>query len=209
MIKRVDGWQTWVDIYEDHVIKTPKSRREINKKVESWLKVEGKLDQLKWRVDSLHNNIAKSVRLIKRSKVPLKLLGNPDFLEGGRVKQELAEPLEKIINKYINAKDMQNVKSIIDKFIRLTLILWDYGIHEKTFKFDVNFGLIEGEVVLIDLFELTGNKETVKKQIKKRMCDRPWGLNKKYPEFVSNYYVEQSKKYFTLENLEKHWKSKE
>ena len=32
-IKRLGGWQCWADIYDDHVIKTPKSRKEIQEKI--------------------------------------------------------------------------------------------------------------------------------------------------------------------------------
>ncbi|MBS3147793.1 hypothetical protein J4219_02830 [Candidatus Woesearchaeota archaeon] len=37
MTKRKSGWQVWVDFKKDHVIKTPKSKKEIAKEVRNFV----------------------------------------------------------------------------------------------------------------------------------------------------------------------------
>jgi hypothetical protein len=201
MNKRKGGWQVWVEIHKDHVIKTPKTKREIRDHIKPHLKATNKLNELSWRVDAMLRNVKNSIRLIKRSKAPRRLFGNPEFLEDGRIKQDLAIQLEDKMSK-------ANSKNLIDQYIRLILELWKYGVHEKTFKFYSNFGLIKDKVIMIDFLELTGNKKTVLRQIRKRQCDRPFGLKRVLSEELADYYVKQANKYFTVENFNKNWKTK-
>ncbi|MFH1501116.1 MAG: hypothetical protein ABIE22_04200 [archaeon] len=44
--KRLGGWQCWVDLYDNYVIKTPKSREEIKEEVEKFLRWKNKLGDL-------------------------------------------------------------------------------------------------------------------------------------------------------------------
>ena len=43
-IKRLGGWQCWVDIYKDYVVKTPKNREEIEYKIKKFLIWKNKLE---------------------------------------------------------------------------------------------------------------------------------------------------------------------
>ncbi len=42
LIRRVGGWQCWVDIYNDYVIKTIKTREEVSEAVRRHLEPQGK-----------------------------------------------------------------------------------------------------------------------------------------------------------------------
>ena len=86
------------------------------------------------------------------------------------------------------------------------ILLWKYGIHEKTFKFYSNLGLINDEIVLIDLFEITDKKETVEKQIK----NKGWKHLKKIKQHdvseAIEYFLEQVEKRITTKKLNDVWR---
>ncbi|MAG50558.1 hypothetical protein CL621_02875, partial [archaeon] len=113
--------------------------------------------------------------------------------------------LKDIINKSTPQKDFSKAKKLIDLSINLMIKLWRYGIHEKTFKFTSNIGVINKDAVLLDIFELTDNKMKVKKQIKKKPWDKFERLSKEMPEDLARYFIKQANKKFTIINLNKNW----
>jgi|TARA_Y100000034_G_C6897311_1_gene414026 hypothetical protein len=203
-MKRKHGWQVWVDFHKDHVIKTPKTMGEIREHITPLCEQEGKAHLIEARTEAMIENVKKSSKLMMNSHVPLKYFGNPEFLGDGRIKQDLAIELKDLINK----KDTRLTRKLIDKYVKLVLELWKYGIHEKTYKFYSNFGVIGENVVMIDFLELTSNKKIVIKQLKKRSCDGPWGLRKEVGDKLADYYIKQANRYFTVKSFEKLWKSK-
>ena len=150
-----------------------------------------------------------SIKIIKRTKMPLKYFAYPEFLERGRLKQKRVISIDEGLREFIKKNKKKEAKKIIDNFFKFLHKMWEYGIHEKPLKFNLNFGLINNEVVLIDLFELTTNKEKIKKQIIKK----PWRKSKKHimkslPEWVVDYFIEQADKKINIKNLNKFWKKK-
>jgi len=202
MIK-IDGWQSWVYVYEDHVIKKLKTKAEFAEKAKNYLKSIGKIHELDERSSKVHSNIYSSIEIIKKSKIPQKLLCYPEFLEDGTIKQKRAVLLKDAI---LNSSEKE-AKKLIDGYIELMKELWQYGIHETTFKYDVNFGILGKEVVLLDLFELTEKKSTVEKQLFKKPWDKPNRI-KDIPQKLEDYFIEKANKEFTIENLNKYWNSK-
>jgi|TARA_Y100000034_G_scaffold22498_1_gene25952 hypothetical protein len=204
MNKRLGGWQCWVDLYDSYVIKTPKSRKEIKQEVEKFLRWKNKLEELEERTDKMISDIKNSTKVIKKSKIPRKLLANLEFIENGRVKQKKVLPLDQALN---NLNEKERFK-LIDKIMKFLLKLWSYGIHEKTFKLFSNLGIDDKEIVLIDVFEITSNKEKVLKQIKKKS----WAKIENYKKHLSNkeinYLINKLDKTFTKKNLNKYWKTR-
>lgn len=208
-IKRKEGWQVWVDIHKDHVIKTPKTREEVRYRVKRYLDSIGKSHKIEKTIDRAIQDIIDSINIIKKSKMPMKYFAHPEFLEKGKIKQRRAISIDDKLRELIRKKKISEAKRLIDKFIIFQHKMWEYGIHEKPLKFNLNFGLINNEVVLIDLFELTTNKEKIKKQIIKK----PWRKSKKHimkslPEWAVDYFIEQADKKITIKNLNKFWKKK-
>ena len=157
------GLAILVDVYEDYVIKTPKSKKEIKEKVRKfleWQKISGELNK---RTNRIISDTEKSTKIIKRSSIYHKLLANLEFLQNNRIKQKKVTPLFQLIPE-LSKKDTIN---LFDKIIKFQIEIWKYGMHKKTFKFFSNFGIDNNSLVLIDAFELTSNKKQVLKQIKK------------------------------------------
>ncbi|MDP7521166.1 MAG: hypothetical protein QF567_02945 [Candidatus Pacearchaeota archaeon] len=199
-IRRIGGWQCWIDFYEDYVIKTPKTKEEIEENVSRYLRSINKIERLEKIVKTMLNDIKKSTKIINSSKIPKRLLGDVEFLEKGKVKQKRAIVLSEALTNSSN-----EAKELIKKTTSFLIELWKYGIHEKTFKIWSNYGVLDKRIILIDLFELTNNKEKVKKQIQKRKWNRPEKFRKILSEKLTNYFINELDKKLTIKNLNKYW----
>jgi|TARA_Y100000310_G_C20597438_1_gene771238 hypothetical protein len=202
--KRLGGWQCWVDLYDFYVIKTPKSREEIKQEVEKFLRWKNKLEELEERTDKMIFDIENSTKIIKKSKIPKKLLANLEFIGNDKIKQKKVLPLDQALK---NLKEKERFE-LINKIMKFLLKLWTYGIHEKTFKLFSNLGIDEGKIVLIDVFEITSNKEKVLKQLKKRSWAKPDNYKKHLSSKEVDHLIKKLDKTFTKRNLEKYWKTK-
>ncbi len=207
-IKRIGGWQVWVEVYKDYVIKTPKSKKEIKETIKRYLDAIGKPEELKERTQKMIEDINNSTKIIKKSKIPFKILGNLEFLDKGKIKQKRAIVLQNKLDSLVKKDKIKEAKKLIDKSINFLIELWKYGIHEKTFKIESNLGIIDNKIVLLDLFELTNKKEKVKKQLKKKNWDKSRSWIDKIPEKLHLYTIKQIKKKLTIKNLNKYWRSK-
>ncbi len=199
-IKRIGGWQCWINFYKDYVIKTPKTKEEIEENVSRYLRSINKIERLEKIVKTMLNDIKKSTKIINSSKIPKRLLGDVEFLEKGKVKQKRAIVLSEALTNSSN-----EAKELIKKTTSFLIELWKYGIHEKTFKIWSNYGVLDKRIILIDLFELTNNKEKVKKQIQKRKWNRPEKFRKILSEKLTNYFINELDKKLTIKNLNKYW----
>jgi hypothetical protein len=202
--KRLGGWQFWVDLQEDYVIKTPRNRDEIKEKVEKFLRWKNKLEELDERTDKMILDVKNATKIIKKSKIPKKYLADLKFLENGKIKQKRVKPLDEVLKDL----DKNGKLKLIDKIMKFLLEIWKYGIHENTYKFFSNLGLDKGKIVFIDPFEITSNKNKVLKQIKKQK----WAKPEKYQKYLSgdeiDYLMKKLNKTFTEENLSKYWKTR-
>jgi hypothetical protein len=202
--KRLGGWQFWVDLHEDYVIKTPRNRDEIKEKVEKFLRWKNKLEELDERTDKMILDVKNATKIIKKSKIPKKYLANLEFLENGKIKQKRVKPLDEVLKDL----DKSGRLKLIDKIMKFLLEMWKYGIHENTYKFFSNLGLDKEKIVFIDPFEITSNKDKVLKQIKKQKWAKPEKYQKHLSENEINYLMKKLNKTFTLENLNNFWKTK-
>ncbi len=200
-IKRLGGWQCWVEVYKNYVIKTPKNREEIEHEVRKFLTWKGKLEELEKRTNKMVSDIKDSTKIIKKSKIPMRLLADLEFIEDNKVRQKRVIDL----NEKIKNSNSEEVKELLDKIIKFWLKLWEYNIHEKTFKFFSNLGWDGKRVVLIDIFELTSDKEKVLKQIKKSPWNKPERFEKNISEKLHNYFMKQLDENLTEKNLDKYW----
>ncbi len=149
----------------------------------------------------------KILSIVKSGRVPLEMLAFPEFLAGGKIKQKRVKMLSEEFEELISKNNIVQAKRLVDRVIKFILNLWSYGIHEITFKFYSEMGLLNGEIVLVDIGELTDNKKIVEKQIlkgHKKLED----LRKYHHDKVLDYYREQIKNQLTIKKLNLVWKSK-
>ena len=205
VIERKGGWQCWVEIYKNHVIKTPKSRKEVEKEVRKFLIWKNKIGELKQRTDKMISDIKNSIKIIKKSKIPRKLLADLKFLKDGKIKQKRVIALSIQIKKL----NLEEKKKLINKIIKFWIKLWTYGIQEKTFKFFSNLGWDGKKVVLIDIFEITSIKKKALKQIKGKKWNKPERFKKYLSKKLIDYFIQELDKNLTEKNLNKYWKKAE
>src|SRR3989338_10066244 len=85
--QKFGGWQFWVEVYDDYVIKTPKTKKEVEERVKSFLSKIGRIEELDERVEKVMSDIDASKKIILKSKVPRSLLANLEFLKNNKIKQ--------------------------------------------------------------------------------------------------------------------------
>lgn len=203
-----EGWQFFVDVYDNYVIKTPKKKEEMIPNIEKYLKSVRKIGELDSRVRDMLQDLKESTKIIQKSKIPKRLLADIKFLENGKIKQKKAIVFKDLLNQLNREEKIKEAKKLIDKSIEFIIELWKYGIHEKTFKFYSNFGIINKKFVLIDPFEITDKKEKVKKQLLNKSWERPHRLKDNPLAELFQYFNKQANKRLTIQKLNEVWNKK-
>jgi len=197
------GWQANIEYFEDYVIKTPKTKSEIQKEITRYLNSIGKIEELDKRTKDMQDGWKRGIELISKSKIPLKMLGYIEFLEEGRIKQKRVRVLEEIWDELVNGGKIEEMQKIVDQALLFIIELWRYGIHETTGKIGYEFGLMGEDIILIDFGELSEKKSTAEKQIKKKYWEK--NVTKNCAKEATNYFNEQAQKVLTIDNLNKNW----
>src|SRR3989344_930943 len=125
----------------------------------------------------------------------------------GKIKQKRVKMLSEEFNELMLNNKLTGAKKIVDKVIDFILLLWTYGLHERTFKFYTEMGLLKNRIVLVDIGELTDKKEVVREQLLKgnKKLEK---LRHLHNDKVLDYYQEQIKNRLTVKTLDKIWASK-
>jgi len=200
------GWQANIEYFKDYVIKTPKTEQEIRETVARYLNSIGKIEELDKRVKDMRDGWIRGKEIILNTKIPLKMLGNVELLEDGRVKQRRCRVLEEVWNELFKNGKIAEMESLIDKSLNFILDLWKYGIHETTGKIGYEFGLIGEDIILIDFGELSQKKSTAEKQIAKKYWEK--SIAKYCEKEVAECFNKKASIMLTLDNLNKNWGEK-
>lgn len=201
------GWQANVEYFDNYVIKTPKEKSEIISKIRKSLERTGELYKLDGLVENMQLDWDVSMKIIKKTTMPRELFANLEFLENGKIRQSRATIVKDILEEFVEKGDMLNAKNTIDCVIDFMIELWRYGVGEKTFKFQTEYGVLNNQIVLVDIGEVTDNKETIKKQIMNQSPDFK-AVRGYYNEELLDYFLEQRKERMTLDVFEEVWRSK-
>lgn len=198
------GWQANIEYFDDYVVKTPKTEDEIRNKITPHYQMTEKLDRVEEKIKKLKNDWKSSIKIIKSGKVPLRLLAFPEFLDDDRIKQRRVKMLSEEFGDLMSKGNLKGAKRLVDRVIDFIISLWQYGIHEITFKFYSEMGLMNGKIVLVDIGEITDDKELVRRQLEKK-GKKLEDLRNHHHDKVLDYYQEQIKKRLTIEELDKSW----
>lgn len=201
---RSGGWQINVEYSNDYVIKIPKTRDEISNKISKYLHAKGKISELKERIDTLDKDWKNSLDILSRKNIPDYMLGYPEFLSGGRIKQKRAIIIEDALKDFYKDNRMKDIYNTIEKTLDFVKELWKYGVHEKTGKICFEFGLLGDNIILIDFGELTDKKEVVEKQIRNRKWEK--STKRHLPPEIADYFNKRASEKLTLDTLDKNWR---
>ncbi len=198
------GWQVNVLIDGDYVVKEFKSYAESRERIAPYLRHKGKSEEeIDETARQAIDDLKRSLEIVKISPSPRELLGNPVFLDDRGFRQDKATDCVLEIQTQLQNGSVGSAKRILDDFIDFNLVLWSYGIYEKTYKLD-NFGYVGGKMILVDFLELSDDLDFIRRQLKandwSRVCGR-YGL----PEMIDKYFVEEATRKLTVETFEKSW----
>jgi len=207
LIATREGWQCKVSIYKDYVIKEIKNREEIRDKIRKYLIKINKLERLEKLTEDMIKGIRDSTRILKNSNIPLKLIAESEFIDDKHVKQKRARVLYEELERLVSEKNIRKAKEVINVSIMFYPTLWGYGIHDKTFKFTKNLGIIKGDIVLLDLFELTNSKIKVASQLRKTDFNSKREVVERVPTNLQPYLIKKLKEELTIVNLNRYWKT--
>lgn len=203
-ILKKGGWQANVKYFKNYVIKTPKTEQEIRNHITPHYKND--VNRIEEKIKKLKADWKNSINIIKSGRLPLNLFAFPEFLANGKIKQKRVKMLSSEFDKLMNQNKIVEARRLVDRVIEFILNLWSYGVHEITFKFYSEMGMLDDELVLVDIGELTDDKSIVEKQLlkgHKKLED----LRKYHHDKILDYYQEQIKKKLTVKKLNKIWNS--
>ncbi|MFH1425323.1 MAG: hypothetical protein ABIG28_01155 [archaeon] len=119
MILRKGGWQCNVEYHRDYVIKRRKSYGETKRNVALYFLASGKLSGASKESKRVQDDYDKSLKILKKSKVSLELLGNPIFNGDAKFRKDRAVVLK---NAFKNIS-VEEARRILDKYFDLVLEL--------------------------------------------------------------------------------------
>lgn len=196
------GWQYRVYFREDKVVKKPRSvpetalrilfsepSRVLNREL-----VETARDAQRLRRESVEE--------IEKRDFDMSMFANPVF-RGDTVVQDRVE----ILGEKLSSADMEEGKALIDRYIDFTLECWSQGFCDRTFNYTINNGVKDGEIVLVDVGELTFSREEVAEYIENQKWLTQYSYVKDTPDRFKEYIKDELGKRLTLEELENKWAS--
>lgn len=201
----MEGWQCFVEIEGNSVIKILKTKEEVSKKIKEYLEFTNSLEMLEERTEKVYSDIKNSLEIVKSSRVPKDLLANAE-INNNKIKQDKVVVIGDKIKELLNENNRKGVERLIIDLVEFILELWRYNIHENTYKFYSNYGLDSSEnIVLIDFLEITNDKEKVKKQIINKKWDKPKKYANEVDKESAGFFIQLANKQLILDNLEKNW----
>ncbi|MFA4887120.1 MAG: hypothetical protein WC595_02825 [Candidatus Nanoarchaeia archaeon] len=203
-----EGWQCFVEIEGNKVIKRLKTKEEVSKKVKEYLMFKNSLELLEERTEKVYSAIKNSLEVVKESGIPKVYLANAE-INNNIIKQDKVVPIGDKISGLLNENRREEAEKLIITLASFILELWRYKIHEYNYKFYSNYGLDNnGNIVLIDFLEITNDKEKVRRHIISKKWDNPERYLHKIDIEIANLFVRILNKNLTLDNLEKNWGGK-
>lgn len=193
-----------VDLGSGRVRKIPQTRAESQAVIESWY-APRKAPDNELAINYIQSTInsAKTVRslLLKYPEISYSF-GNPDFEIKGQYTQDKLPVLSNVLKK----NSLQAGQLLIDNYINLILLHWQYGISERVFNCTVNNGVDNRDrIILLDFGEITTDKERVASGIVSQRWLKSWSYKNSLPEELREYYAHSMKVRLLSQRLEDSW----
>ena len=197
-------WQVRIEIFNTYVKKTPKTLDEIKNKIiksEHWKKLSA--IELNEKASKSCNKHIKSIKLIKKTKIPLNILANPIILDSWTIYQDKVE----IISWKLQSSNIKEWKVIIDKYFEALIKMWNYWLYDTSFNFTINNWIDKNwDIVFIDLWEFSENLNNLKKYIQDKWWQYCWSVNKDLNPELKDYFSCKANEHLNLSGVEKSWK---
>ena len=134
-----------------------------------------------------------SFRIIEKREIPLKLIGNPYFLNDLDFEQDKVKPLHDVFD----SSNIDDMEEAIEKFIELNKRFLSLGVIDKSFNITKNYGLtVDNKIILVDIAELLDDPIKIKKQITKKAWEANYVAGCIKSEGMRKYFIDQMDKNF-------------
>ena len=199
MEKIGSGFQYNVYSAGDKVRKVPKSRLNLYNSLKFWhTSQRGLLSAL--RGDERRKA---AIRGLKSRDIPLEDLFRIESFEGQEVIQKRLIPVDEILSS-----SEKNFEEVAEDYFELLHELWSYGIGDTVYNFTVNCGYDGEELVMMDFGEVTFSKEKVLEAVRDEKWKSQWSYTTDLTDKERKIFRSKAEKNFTVEKVEKLWKSK-
>ncbi len=206
------GWEYRVyDYGDDRVIKIPRSLPDQACRIVSWSLKRRRLPN--W-TDAWLQARRKRVLTVRASEILCAmtknfakapdLLGTPEILASGSYTQERVIP----ISQYVPTHDRAHCRTVLAKYVLLTMKLWSLGFADIGYNIFDNCGVRQdGSLIQMDITSLEQNGVTVEASIERRA----WQQWETWPDWgdcgTCSEWLDYAGLRFTLEAFQKTWRT--
>jgi len=200
-------WQAHVYLYEQRVLKVPKSLEEIELAITGGADVsEARKKELPAQARSIRDAYFDGIRTVKRLRVPPELLGNPEFLEDGVYWQDRVTPVGDLLRDHASRGEADSATRLLQRYVDFNLSLWSHGVYEVTYNFTCNVGADPaGSLILLDFGELSGDRSWIGTELRTRRWERSWSYKRDMPVGLRSVYAALADRAFTRERFDQVW----
>jgi len=189
-------------IYENHVIKKPRTLVGVIIKNLSWKPYRI------FHINTLLKDSLNSFKYTKEQFNNLKLRKDLfDFLGIIEIKDDyIIQKKFETLGDFIKRNSLNKNKKIIIIYFEFIQKMLTNGFFETTFELTVNYGITpNGEINLIDVGELCFDKSKAIKYIKQKYWLTRWSYRNLISNELKEFYKDKADKYLTLKQLNEHW----
>ncbi|MEK7194603.1 MAG: hypothetical protein AAB660_02870 [Patescibacteria group bacterium] len=138
----------------------------------------------------------------KLGTINAEIIGNPEIFTDLGYKQDKVIPL----GEYFSNHSVAENELVIDKYVENIFETWKYGFSDIIFNFTINNGVdSKGNVILIDLGELSFNKDEVAKCVVDQKWLKQHSCTTLHNEELKSYFISIMLDRVTLDGLNKYW----
>jgi len=148
-----------------------------------------------------------SINTLKKqlANIDLSLLGNPAIHDNGDYEQDKVSSF----GDALRSSEFNKQKELVNGYIDNVLSCWDYGFSDTVFNFTINCGVTpEDKVVLVDLGELTWDKDEVTRLVQSKHWEKRSSFNRLENTQLKDYIRGQFNEKITISSLNRRWNSK-
>lgn len=145
-----------------------------------------------------------SIRRLKKTKgIDWSIFGNPTFFGYSlNYEQDKVVTLSDFFKSHTTAEN----KAIIYAWISYVYNQWKYGMADTVYNFTVNNGIDSfGNVILIDLGELTFDMEVVRTHVSNKKWLTQWSFSQMEDSELKRYIEDVLSSKLTVESLNSYW----
>lgn len=132
------------------------------------------------------------------------LFGNPTFYPGLHYEQDRVHMLGQFVSDLSEADQ----RDLVDRYTEKTLFLWENKTFESSFAIARNYGMLHGELVMVDLGDFVFTYREAERILASGHPLEAWDYKNVLPAPFQKAYKNTFEKYLTVDMLRQSWNIK-